>query len=72
MFGVTVKNYESAKKSFITMKVDNIDMIDSELRIVDYKGGLSSFGRVEMRVKGIWGTFNAKGVNSNAAKTLCN
>jgi len=71
MFGISVKNYESAKKSFITMKVDNIDMIDSELRIVDYKGYLTSFGRVEMRVKGIWGSLSAKGVNLNAAKTIC-
>ena len=50
MFGVNVKNYENSKKSFITMKIDNIDMIESNLRIVDYKGQFSSFGRAEIRV----------------------
>lgn len=71
MFGVTVKGYETAKKSFITMKVDNVDMIEKNLRILDYKGRLSSFGRVEIRVKGVWGSINQKNVNQNTVKTIC-
>ena len=71
MFGVTVKNYENAKKSFVTMKIDNVDMIESNLRILDFKGQLSSFGLVEFRVKGVWGSINAKGTNKNAVKNIC-
>ncbi len=53
------------------MKVDNVDMIEKNLRILDYKGRLSSFGRVEIRVKGVWGSVNQKNVNQNTVKTIC-
>ena len=38
MFGVNVKNYENSKKSFITMKIDNIDMAEKDIRIVNHEG----------------------------------
>ena len=42
-------------------------MIDSVIRIVDHKGELNSFGRVEFRVRGVWGTICSKGLNDFGA-----
>ena len=75
--GLGIKGYDRAKLSYTTFKgkklisVDNVDMIASEIRILDYKGMLSSFGRVEERVRGIWGTVCAKGSNQYTAQAIC-
>ena len=46
-------------------------MIDSVIRIVDHRGELSSFGRVEYRMRGVWGTICSKGSNEFTGQTIC-
>jgi len=58
-------------KSFFTFKVNNIDFVSSDMRIVDFSGELTSEGRVEIRINGVWGTINSKGMNGYAARTIC-
>lgn len=48
-----------------------MDMIDSEIRILDFKGNLSSFGRVDVRIRGVWGSICNKGANHFTASTIC-
>jgi len=43
-------------KSFTTFKVDNVDFVSSDIRIVNHEGQLSAVGRVEFRINGVWGT----------------
>jgi hypothetical protein len=33
---ISVENFMKSKRSFTTIKVDTIDMVDSEIRIVDF------------------------------------
>ena len=47
-------------KSFFTFKVDNIDFVSSDMRIVDFAGELASEGRIEIRINGKWGTINSE------------
>lgn len=69
VMGLGIRAYDRAKLSYVTFKgsvltqVDNVDMIDSDIRIIDHRGMLSSFGRVEERVRGVWGTICSKGSN---------
>lgn len=43
-----------SKLSFIVSKADNIDMVGNNVRMVDSKGKINSFGRVEIRVNDGW------------------
>jgi hypothetical protein len=43
------------------MKVDNVDLMQPNIRILNAKGEPSYKGRVEMRVGGIWHTFSKIG-----------
>lgn len=63
--------YEQTEKSFTVTKVDNIDMVDKDIRIVDATGNISNEGRVEFRYQGYWGSLCFKGVNEFAAIRLC-
>lgn len=69
---ITIKPYfEQAKKSFTLAKVDNIDLVEKDIRIVDNKGNISNEGRIEFRVEGVWGTLCFKGVNKESAIRIC-
>ena len=69
---ITVKAFtEQAKKSFTVAKVDNIDMVEKDIRIVDYNGNITHEGRVEFRMDGTWGSLCFKGVNEYAAVRIC-
>ncbi len=60
-----------SKRSYTIAKVDNIDMIAKDVRIIDYDGKTSYRGRVEVRNEGTWGTICAQGLDNNAAKIIC-
>jgi hypothetical protein len=60
-----------APKSFYTIKVDNYDMAEKNVRIIDFKGQPNSQGRVEFRNNGEWGTGCARGSEENAVRTIC-
>jgi hypothetical protein len=60
-----------SKKSFSLSKVDNVDMIEKDIRILNDKGHLSSEGRLEMRIEGQWGTICAKRNNIESARRIC-
>jgi len=70
---IKIRPYTSgdAKKSFVLAKVDNIDMVEKDIRIVDYKGTPTNEGRLEMRYEGIWGTICSQGNNRKSAKVIC-
>lgn len=61
--------------SFFTFLNESIDNIDSNVRLVDAFGALSSFGRLEVLKNGKWGTVCNKGkfgaFNEEAAKFVC-
>ena len=69
--GIEVLEHAVSKKSFITHKVDNIDMMESDFRILDVDGKTANKGRVEIRINAIWGSISAKGMNQLAAKAIC-
>ena len=52
-------------------KVNNIDMIAKDVRILNYKGELSNKGRLEYRLNGVWGTVCADSIDQSIAKTAC-
>lgn len=61
--------------SFYTFLNESIDNIDSNVRLVDAFGKLSSFGRLEVLKNGKWGTVCNKGkfgaFNEEAANLVC-
>ncbi len=71
LYGFKVKKFESSKKSFVVAKIDNIDQVKKDIRIVDGKGKLSAQGRLEMRYEGVWGTICSLGNNRLSAKIIC-
>jgi len=57
---------EKSKLSFITTRVDSLDMVASNVRIVDDMGQTATSGRLEVRQKGDWKTVCANSAgNSN-------
>ncbi|KAK6588479.1 scavenger receptor 1 precursor [Cryptosporidium xiaoi] len=58
---------------FYTYLSDSIDFIQSEVRVVDSTGNLSSSGRLEVRRNGVWGSVALRGestVTNDFAATL--
>jgi len=64
-------SYPSSKKSFTVTKVDNLDNLDSDVRILDGDGKISNKGRLEIRSNGEWGTVCATGLSSVSANVIC-
>jgi len=58
--GLEVLGHSSSMKSFSVFKVDNIDFVAGDMRIVDAMGEISNEGRVEIRNNGVWGTICAE------------
>lgn len=46
-------------------------MAESDVRIVSNTGNPSYVGRLEFRLKGVWGTICSKGMTDSAAKLIC-
>ena len=53
------------------MKVDNVDLVEKDIRIVTGKGKFSNEGRIEVRREGNWGSICALDNNKKAAKRIC-
>jgi hypothetical protein len=62
---------KSSAKSFSVVKVDNIDMADLDVRILDFMGQPTHFGRVEFRLDGIWGSLCFRGMSQSAGRRIC-
>jgi hypothetical protein len=59
---ITIKSFAGATmKSYVVSKVDNIDLVEKDFRILDHSGKLSNEGRLEIRLDGKWGTICANG-----------
>jgi len=69
--GLRAISFGSSSKSFYTMKIDNVDMARSNIRIVNDEGLISPTGRVELRSQGVWGSVCASGVEKSFVRTLC-
>ena len=70
---ITVKSLEtkSVMKSYVLSRVDNLDLVEKDIRIVNDKGLLSNEGRVEIRIQGKWGSICTIGNTSSSAKIIC-
>lgn len=62
---------KSIQKSYVLAKVDNVDLVDKDMRILDYQGTLSSEGRVEFRLQGKWGSICSLGNDNASARVIC-
>jgi len=62
---------QPTEKSFSLTKIDNIDMVEKDIRIVDGNGNISNEGRVEFRYDGNWGSLCYQGLNDHAAERIC-
>jgi hypothetical protein len=72
MFGIEIKTYEQpSMKSYVTAKVDNVDLVNKNIRILNKQGELNSRGRLEMRINGVWGTVCASGNDPQSAIVAC-
>ncbi len=70
--GIEVKAYHhAAKKSFALARIDNVDLVKKDMRILNQKGEFSHEGRLEMRYEGIWGTICSLGNNRRSAEVIC-
>jgi len=70
--GFSVASYSAkVKKSFAVTKVDSVDIVEKDFRILDENGKLSNEGRLEVRTNGEWGTICAFGNNKSSAKRIC-
>ena len=54
--GIHISSYAKSKRSYTLSKVDNVDIIESDVRILNDEGRLSNEGRIEMRLNGKWST----------------
>ena len=59
------------KKSYTVSKVDNVDLIEKDMRILDGNGKISNEGRLEIRINGKWGTICNKDNSQTSAKIIC-
>jgi len=66
-----VRPFGNSMKSFTTFRIDNIDLVASDIRIVNGQGQLDSHGRLEFRNNGLWGSACGEGMNNYAARTIC-
>ncbi len=60
-----------ANKSYVVSKVDNLDLVEKDIRIVDSKGNLSNTGRLEVRMNSKWGTVCTLRNNEESARRIC-
>lgn len=70
---ITIKGFEegNSSKSFVVAKVDSIDLIEKDIRIVSWDGTLKNQGRIEFRNQGVWGTVCNLGNNPKSAELIC-
>ena len=73
MKSIKVKSFEGGSlKSFSVHKVDNVDLVEKDLRILNAEGLLSNAGRIEVRLGGIWGTICTMANDASSAVKICN
>jgi hypothetical protein len=58
-------------KSYTVAKVDNVDLVEKDIRILNHNGELSNEGRIELRLNGVWGSICDNGNNNESALRLC-
>ena len=70
---ITIKGYEEGNslKSFVVAKVESIDLVEKDMRIVSWDGSLQNQGRIEFRLQGVWGTVCNLGNNAKSAELIC-
>jgi hypothetical protein len=71
MFNIPIQGYGPSKRSYSIAKIDNIDMIANDVRIIDSEGRTTYRGRLEIRSQGVWGTICAASLDNSAAKIIC-
>lgn len=70
---ITIKAYLStdSMKSYTLSKVDGVDLVEKDYRILDSEGKLSNLGRLEIRLGGEWGSVCMMGVDEFSANIVC-
>ncbi len=71
--GITINSIisKSTMKSYVVSKIDNIDLVDKDLRIVNDKGELAAEGRLDIRIEGKWGSICSIGNTMESASVIC-
>lgn len=64
--GHTVESFAKSKLSYLTVRVDSVDMSATNVRIIDDMGNNNTNGRLEVRHQGDWKTVCAKYDNPSA------
>ena len=60
-----------SKKSYVLTKVDNVDLVEKDIRILDASGNLATVGRLEVRLNAKWGTVCTLRNNEESARRIC-
>lgn len=60
-----------SNKSYVISKVDNIDLVEKDIRILDDKAESTHTGRLEIRLNGKWGTICRLRNNDESARRIC-
>jgi hypothetical protein len=69
---IKINNFTGhSNKSYVLSKVDNIDLVEKDIRILDDKGNNSNAGRLEVRLNGRWGTICRLRNNEESSKRIC-
>jgi len=69
--GINIKESGPSKKSYVLAKIDNVNIVEKDIRILNARGELSADGRLEMRYEGEWGTVCSMGNSRESAKLIC-
>lgn len=62
---------DDSMKSFSLAKVDGLNQVEKDFRIVNSEGRLSNIGRLDIRLGGEWGTVCNKENTKDAATVIC-
>lgn len=68
---LTALPFQKSRRSFTVSRVENIDMVRTDVRILNNRGEMSSLGRLEIKKDGVWGTVCGIGLSEMSATVVC-
>ncbi len=71
MYGILSYAGDASLISYTTHKIDNIDFVASDIRLVKFDGTIDYYGRVELRQRGLWKSLCSIGTDEDFGKKIC-